>query len=398
MRPRHSHASTLALLGSLALQRSHACSTPIREHNLKRFFMDPRQIDVELSPSYAQSITMADLLELEPDARNRLNTLGLSSYTEDCGRGELAEAVAAQYKGIKPEDVLVLSGVDAVIMDTLSALTSPGTRVLLQTPEYPPLRNVPLWRGADVLDWQPSDGWDLSALDSSVNCVICCLPHSPFGWSPDEAWLRQLVERTDALGQTLIVDEVYRGIDLTLDGSGLLPSACELSPRAVVIGGLAKTYGLTGLRIGWVVCRDAKTRAAIETHALNGNTNVCAPTELLGGIAIRQSERLHARNAEVARANLEAVEAFVRRSGGLFSWTRPTAGLLAWLKWEGPSSARQLAQSVLEHERILVADHTLFGIEDGEEGGALRIGLGPVDMPERLEALEAAVARFVSEQ
>ena len=52
---------------------------------------------------------------------------------------------------------------------------------------------------------------------------------------------------TKAAGQTLIVDEIYRGIDLTADGSGVLPSACELSPTAVVFGGLAKAYGLPGL-------------------------------------------------------------------------------------------------------------------------------------------------------
>jgi len=49
----------------------------------------------------------------------------------------------------------------------------------------------------------------------------------------------------------------------------------------VVFGGLAKTYGLPGLRVGWLVCRDPATRVQIETLSLNANCNTCVPTELL---------------------------------------------------------------------------------------------------------------------
>ena len=57
--------------------------------------------------------------------------------------------------------------------------------------------------------------------------------------------------------------------------------------------------------------------------------------------------------------------------------------------WTGqPNSASDLAKSILAKERVLVADHTLFGVEDGAAGGGLRVGLGPVDMPDRLAALE----------
>ena len=140
-----------------------------------------------------------------------------------------------------------------VIMDTVTALVDSGQRVVLQSPEYPPLRNVIAWRGGKIMQWRPSSSetgaleWDLAATDDA-DVVVATLPHSPYSWNPSEAWLRRLCTRADERGQTLIVDEIYRGIDLTTDGSGLLPSACELSEKAVVFGGLAKTYGLTGHR------------------------------------------------------------------------------------------------------------------------------------------------------
>lgn len=100
-------------------------------------------------------------------------------------------------------------------------------------------------------------------------------------------------------------------------------------------------------------------------------------------------------NAAIARANLSAVADFVSRCGGLFSWSPPRAGLVAWLHWNGPGSARDLAVSILAEEKIFVADHTLFGMPDTREQGGVRVGLGPTDMPDRLAKMEAAVARYV---
>lgn len=344
---------------------------------------------------------MQELLALEKGATEALLSLSLSHYTEDCGRGRLATAIAALYENVMPEDVIVLSGVDAVIHDTLSSLVEPGMNVMIQSPEYPPLLNVPQWRGATIKSWRPSgdgldagSGWDL-ALTVDAEAIVATVPHSPFGWSPSEEWYRALVKSADERGQLLVVDEIYRGIDLTADGHGVLPSACELSEQAVIFGGLAKSYGLTGLRVGWVVCRHQPTRQRIENYSFNTNSNVCAPTELLASLAIENTAELLRRNATVARTNLEAVAQFVARTDGLFRWSKPTSGLVAWLSWHGPGSAHALATTLLEHDHILVADHTLFGLADGPSGGGLRVGLGPPDMPQRLAKLEVAVQRYV---
>ena len=199
------------------------------------------------------------MLALQPGAEAELLSIDLSHYTDDLGKGRLAAAVANLYSdAITEEDVVVLSGVDAVIMDTMTALVEPGACVSVQSPEYPPLRNVAEWRGGSgsVTPWLPCSGevgagWDLSVCATApaqggADVIVATLPHSPFGWSPSEEWLQALVKGAAENGQTLIVDEIYRGIDLTDDGTGLLPSACELSETAVVFGGLAKTYGLTG--------------------------------------------------------------------------------------------------------------------------------------------------------
>jgi aspartate/methionine/tyrosine aminotransferase len=376
---------------------------PIAEHTLKRFFAEPPgDVETELSPSYGNGFTMQELLALRPGAQDTLLGIDLAHYTEDLGQGELKEKIAGLYgEDVRAEDCLVLSGVDPVILYTLSALVSPGQKVDLQSPEYNPLRNVAAWRGADVRSWRPSltdDGqatWSIEET-AGADIVVATVPHSPLATTPAEEWLRALARSTEARGQTLIVDEIYRGIDLTEDGTGVLPSACELSPKAVVFGGLAKTYGLPGLRIGWLVCRDPATLRRIESFSMNGNTNLCAPTWLLGSIALEHTAQLLGTNARIARENLAAISAFVERSGGLFCWSKPTSGLIVWLSWHGPGTAKALAESVLAEERILVADGTLFGLDDDlAPGGGVRLGLGPVDVPARLQLFERAVARYV---
>ena len=101
------------------------------------------------------------------------------------------------------------------------------------------------------MQWWPSSSetgaleWDLAATDNA-DVVVAMLPHSLYSWDPSKVWLCWLCTMVDERGQTLIVGKVYRGIDLTTDSSRLLPSACELSEKVVVFGGLTKTYSLTG--------------------------------------------------------------------------------------------------------------------------------------------------------
>jgi hypothetical protein len=102
---------------------------PIAEHTLKRFFAEPPgDVETELSPSYGNGFTMQELLALRPGAQDTLLGIDLAHYTEDLGQGELKEKIAGLYgEDVRAEDCLVLSGVDPVILYTLSALVSQST-------------------------------------------------------------------------------------------------------------------------------------------------------------------------------------------------------------------------------------------------------------------------------
>ena len=82
--------------------------------------------------------------------------------------------------------------------------------------------------------------------------VSVTVPHNPTGQMMSEADLRRLAALVDEAGCRLLVDETYR--EMTFGGP--LPSAATLTPQAISVSSLSKTYGIPGIRTGWLLTRD----------------------------------------------------------------------------------------------------------------------------------------------
>ena len=124
-------------------------------------------------------------------------------------------------------------------------------------------------------------------------------------------------------GAVLFSDEVYQGLEH--DKADRLPAACDLYEQAVSLGTVSKSYGLPGLRIGWVACRDPALLERLRELKLY--TTICssAPSELLVALALRHSERLIGEARERVLANLPLVSEFIDRHGALLDWVEPAA-------------------------------------------------------------------------
>src|SRR5438067_9304606 len=136
---------------------------------------------------------------------------------------------------------------------------------------------------------------------------------------------RATFERVAALarsqGIVLFSEEVYR--ELEHDPRDRLPAACDLDEQSVSLGSISKSYGLPGLRIGWLVTRDAELREAILR--LKDYTTICAsaPSELLTEIALRNRRVLLDRNLGIVARNLHLLDDFMARHRDTFEWVRP---------------------------------------------------------------------------
>ena len=124
--------------------------------------------ELMLSSSDCESRPLSALLELEPDAEERLRSLRLG-YTEVAGSPELRGAIAGSYERVEPDDVLTLAAAEEGIFIAYHALLGPGEHAVVETPSYGSALNLARSTGADVTPWQRrhSEGWayDLDELE-----------------------------------------------------------------------------------------------------------------------------------------------------------------------------------------------------------------------------------------
>jgi aspartate/methionine/tyrosine aminotransferase len=344
-----------------------------------------------LSSSDAESVTTADLLALEPDAGERLLGQRLG-YTESVGAPELRAAIAPVYETLSPDDVVVVAAAEEGIFVAYHALLEPGDHVVVETPCYESAHQVARSAGAMVTEWRrsPSDGWahDLDALREALRpdtkLVYINSPHNPTGMSMSREVLDRVVDVCAEREAWLFSDEVYR--ELEHDPADRLPAACDLYERALSLGSMSKTYGLPGLRLGWLACRDRDALQRIVD--LKHYTTICssAPSELLSALALRHRDALADRNRGIVLANLPLLDGFFERHADVFSWVRPTAGPIGFPRLHRSEEATTFCEQLVVAEGVLLLPGVVY-----DEPSHVRFGFGRAAMPEALERLE----RFV---
>ena len=340
-----------------------------------------------LSSSDCQSRTIGQLLEFEPDAHARLLNQWCG-YTESLGAPELRKAIAGLYERTGPDDVAVASCAEEGILLVHHALLKPGDHAIVETPCYESAIALARSTGADVSPWQRrfDNGWrhDLDELERLMTPRTRVLyinqPHNPTGTLMPQATFERVVELARERDVVLFCDEVYR--ELEHDSAARLEAACDCYERAVSLGSISKTYGLPGLRIGWLACRDPEIRQALVT--LKDYTTICAsaPSELLVALALRHRERLVARNLEIVARNLPLLDEFFARHADVFAWVRPTAGPIGFPVVRGVADVDVLCEA-LAKAGVLLLPGSVY-----DEPRHVRVGFGRADVPEALELLE----------
>lgn len=345
-----------------------------------------------LGSSDCESISVAELLALAGVTWEELGRLHLG-YTESLGHPELRREIAASYASVTPDDVIMLGApVEGIYLMARAAL-DPGDEVIVLTPAYDALIHLfeHVVGAANVKRWTfiPGAGrWELEVdalrrlISPRTKLLVVNFPHNPTGYLPSPAQMQEVVALVEQHGLLLFCDEMYFG--LVHGGTPAIASAADLTPRAVVLSGLSKTYGLPGLRTGWLVVKDAALRANLINWKFY--TTICppAPSEFLALAAWRARQQLRARSLARIATNLELAEAFFVRWGERFQWRRPLAGSTALVGMNAPS-VRDYATHLAETAGVLVLPAANLGAEDHY----LRMGFGRAGFDAALAAFDA---------
>jgi aspartate/methionine/tyrosine aminotransferase len=344
-----------------------------------------------LSSSDCESRTIESLLELEPDAHAKLLSTWCG-YTESPGAPELRAAIAGLYERIDPDEVIVTSCAEEGIFLLHHALLQAGDHAIVETPCYESALELARSTGAEATSWNRryEEDWahDLEALERLVRPATRVLyvnqPHNPTGTLMDRVTFERVVELARAHRIVLFSDEVYR--ELEHDAENRLPAACDLDERAVSLGSISKSYGLPGLRLGWLVTRDPALREAVMR--LKDYTTICssAPSEVLTAVALRNRHVLLERNLGIVERNLPRLEEFFERHPETFEWVRPVAGPIGFPRVRGVEDVGRLCER-LAGQGILLLPGSVY-----DEPGHVRVGFGRANLPEALAVLESALA------
>jgi len=338
-----------------------------------------------LTASDAQTMSVAGLLELaDDDGRARWESLHLG-YTETFGLPALREAIAGTYDEVAAADVLCFTGAEEGIYLAMQVLLGPGDHAVVVTPNYQAAETVPL-SICDVtgVALRPEDGWalDLEAIERALRpatrVVSVNFPHNPTGTVPDTGTWRALVRLCDERGIRVFSDEVYRGLELSPRRP--LPQAADLSPTALSLNVMSKAYGLPGLRIGWIACRDRDLLGRLE-HARH-YTTICgsAPSEILALIALRARDRILSRNRQIVADNIPLFESFFARFPGLFEWEPPRGGCVCFPRYLGPDGVEAMCTDLVEQEGVLLLPASIYQSQlTPTPADRFRIGLGRLD-------------------
>jgi aspartate/methionine/tyrosine aminotransferase len=316
------------------------------------------------------------------------------------GYAPLVEAIATRY-GVRPAQVTTAQGASGANFLVCAALLEPGDDVLVERPGYDPLLGAPRLLGARVVrfDRDPDARFALDpdrvrrAITPRTRLIIVTSPHNPTGVILDDAALDEVGRIAAAQGAYVLVDEVYLDAAVGLPEIRLKPDATEaqsrLKPDAtdaphttdvfLTTSSLTKSYGLSGLRCGWILSSAAVAeRLHRARDVIDGTGSIV--TERLATLAFAQLDRLIARSTALLAVNGALVRTFLHARPEL-EVVEPLGGTVVFPRIRGVADSSRFADRLLhERETAIVPGRFFeapahFRVGFGGETGALRGGL-----------------------
>ncbi|MBI5201437.1 MAG: pyridoxal phosphate-dependent aminotransferase, partial [Elusimicrobia bacterium] len=317
-----------------------------------------------LSSSDCDGWSQKELLSLA-DAETLALWDGLAlGYTQSRGLPLLRREIAKQYRGVSEEQVLVAAPQELIFL-AMSALLHKGDRIACTFPGYQSLYEVAHATGCQVDRWEPDEsrGWRFDPerlaklLTPRTKLVVVNFPHNPTGALPSKEDFAEIVRLTKERSIPLFSDEMYRNLEH--DEADRLPAACELDDRALSLSGMSKSFGLAGLRIGWLVAKDPEVYRRLTE--LKDYTTICSagPAELLALAGLRARETILARHRSRIARNLGVLDAFFRRRPD-FTWIRPKAGTVGFAGYNRKEPVAEFCDRAVREAGVMVLPSTMY--------------------------------------
>jgi len=180
-------------------------------------------------------------------------------YGDHAGHPQLRALLAGE-AGLAAQDLLLTVGAASALFIIATSLLKAGDELIVVRPNYATNIETPRAIGADIrfIDLQFDHGFQIDVdeiarqISSKTKYISITHPHNPTGVCTDVSSLQHLIQLARDNDCYLLVDETYR--DMNFDS--IQPLAASLSERVISVSSLSKTYGLPGIRLGWIACKN----------------------------------------------------------------------------------------------------------------------------------------------
>jgi len=344
-----------------------------------------------LCTSDCESMPISDLLAMEESAAEKFQQVWLG-YTESQGSPALRAEICKLYKTVQPEEILMHAGAEEGIFLFMFAAFKEYDHVIVHSPGYQSLAEAARAAGCDVSPWQAREenNWALDLdelrhlMRTNTKAIIINTPHNPTGYLMSREDYESVHRCAKENNLLLFSDEVYR--ESEYNSMSRLPAGCDFGEHAISLGVTSKTYGLAGLRIGWIATKNRKIYQKMAS--LKDYTTICnsAPSEFLAEVAMRNRTKLAERNLGIIKANLTVMDNFFTGHADLFAWIRPQAGSMAFPRYLG-GDVEAFCDKLVKESGVLLLPGTIYG----DSHNHFRLGLGRKNLPQAVERLDEFV-------
>ena len=328
-------------------------------------------------------------------------------YTPAAGLPELRKAIVDKtlrdsHYHVAPEQVLVTNGGKQAVYNTFAALLDPGDEVLLPAPYWTTYPEAIKLAGGTAVEVFAGEDQDYlvtveqleAARTPQTKALLFCSPSNPTGsvYSPEQ--IAEIGRWAVANGIWVVTDEIYE--HLTYDGtrSASMPvEVPELADTCVVLNGVAKSYAMTGWRVGWMIGpRDIiKAATNLQSHSTSNVSNIsqrAAIAALNGSLdAVEEMKVAFDRRRRTIVGMLNEIEGVhCPVPTGAFYVYPSVKGLLGkTIRGRVCTTSAQLATLILDEAEVAVVPGEAFG-----PSGYLRLSyaLGDTDLAEGVARLQ----------
>ncbi|MDK1359776.1 pyridoxal phosphate-dependent aminotransferase [Arthrobacter sp. zg-Y1219] len=337
-------------------------------------------------------------------------------YSPAGGLPELKTAIAAKTLrdsgySVEPSQILVTNGGKQAVYEAFATLLNPGDEVLLPAPywtTYP--EAIRLAGGVPVEVFAgPEQGYMVTveqleaARTDKTKLLLFCSPSNPTGAVYPAEQVAAIGRWAAEQGLWVVTDEIYE--HLTYDGvefTSIATAAPELGDRVVVLNGVAKTYAMTGWRVGWMIAAADVIKAAtnLQSHLSSNVANVsqmAALAAVSGPLtAVEDMKTAFDRRRKAMVSALNSIDGVVcPMPEGAFYAYADVRGLLG-REFPGsngpvrPQTSAELAALILETVEVAVVPGEAFG-----PSGYLRLSyaLGDEDLAAGMSRLQEFLGR-----